>query len=123
MPQVKTATKYRILHSALTVGKGEMKFSTLKYQAGNRIARITLNRPDRLNAVNERMPREYQGRVFAAQVVLTNLASIPPILLAGLLTTLLGPQLVLASTMIVLAAVALWAVAQASLRSPVNANG
>lgn len=72
--------------------------------------------------VHERMPREYQGRVFAAQVVLTNLASIPPILLAGLLTTLLGPQVVLASTMIVLSAVALWAVAQASLRSPVNAD-
>jgi MFS family permease len=33
--------------------------------------------------VNERIPREMQGRVFAAQTVLTNLASIPPILLAG----------------------------------------
>ena len=35
--------------------------------------------------VNERMPRDMQGRVFAAQSVLTNLASIPPILLTGLL--------------------------------------
>ncbi|HEY8171941.1 MAG TPA: MFS transporter, partial [Dehalococcoidia bacterium] len=35
--------------------------------------------------VNERIPHEMQGRVFAAQSVLTNLASIPPILLTGLL--------------------------------------
>lgn len=67
--------------------------------------------------IHERIPLEYQGRVFSAQVVLSNLASIPPILLAGLLTTLLGPDVVLGFTMIILAAVALWAVAQASLRS------
>lgn len=72
--------------------------------------------------VHERIPNEYQGRVFAAQVVLTNLASIPPILLAGLLSALLGAQIVLAATMIVLTAVALWAVAQASLRSTANAD-
>jgi type IV secretory pathway TrbD component len=52
--------------------------------------------------------------------VLTNLASIPPILLAGVLTALVGVQIVLATTVIVLTAVALWAVAQASIRSPVN---
>lgn len=40
--------------------------------------------------VNERIPREMQGRVFAAQSVLTNLASIPPILLTGLLADALG---------------------------------
>jgi hypothetical protein len=72
--------------------------------------------------VHERIPVEYQGRVFSAQVVLSNLASIPPILLAGLLTTLLGPEIVLGFTMIILAAVALWAVAQASLRSTTYAN-
>jgi Na+/melibiose symporter-like transporter len=72
--------------------------------------------------VHERIPHEFQGRVFAAQVVLANLASIPPILLAGFLSTLLGPQIVLAATMIVLSAVALWAVAQASLRSTTYAN-
>ena len=72
--------------------------------------------------VNERMPMEIQGRVFAAQVVLTNLASIPPILLAGLLSALLGVQIVLAATVIVLAAVALWAVAQASIRSTSHAD-
>lgn len=40
--------------------------------------------------VNERIPREMQGRVFAAQSVLTNLASIPPILLTGLLADVIG---------------------------------
>jgi len=40
--------------------------------------------------VNERIPREMQGRVFAAQTVLTNLASIPPILLTGLLADAIG---------------------------------
>ncbi len=40
--------------------------------------------------VNERIPREMQGRVFAAQSVLTNLASIPPILLTGLLADGIG---------------------------------
>ncbi len=40
--------------------------------------------------INERIPREMQGRVFAAQNVLTNLASIPPILLAGLLADIVG---------------------------------
>ncbi|HEY7801470.1 MAG TPA: MFS transporter [Dehalococcoidia bacterium] len=42
------------------------------------------------SVVNERIPREMQGRVFAAQTVLTNLASIPPILLAGLLADALS---------------------------------
>lgn len=40
--------------------------------------------------VNERIPRGMQGRVLAAQGVLTNLASIPPILLTGLLADLVG---------------------------------
>ncbi len=42
------------------------------------------------SVVNERMPREMQGRVFAAQSVLTNLTSIPPILLTGLLADRIG---------------------------------
>jgi MFS family permease len=40
--------------------------------------------------VNERIPREMQGRVLAAQTVLTNLASIPPILLTGLAADFVG---------------------------------
>jgi len=46
------------------------------------------------SVVNERIPREMQGRVFAAQTVLTNLASIPPILLAGLLADALSVTVV-----------------------------
>ncbi|MBI5285676.1 MAG: MFS transporter [Chloroflexi bacterium] len=42
------------------------------------------------STVNERMPVEMQGRVFAGQTVLTNLASIPPILLTGLLADVIG---------------------------------
>ena len=42
------------------------KFSTLKYAVAGRIARITLNRPDRLNAINAAMPREIRRAVDAA---------------------------------------------------------
>ncbi|HVL77043.1 MAG TPA: crotonase/enoyl-CoA hydratase family protein [Noviherbaspirillum sp.] len=46
-----------------------MHFTTLLYEkdANNpRIARITLNRPERLNAINEAMPREIRAAVDAA---------------------------------------------------------
>jgi enoyl-CoA hydratase len=43
-----------------------MTFSTLRYAIDGRIARITLNRPQRLNAINEKMPREIRGAVEAA---------------------------------------------------------
>jgi MFS family permease len=66
--------------------------------------------------VNERTPIQIQGRVFAAQIVLTNLASIPPILLAGLLSEALGVEVVLGATMIVLSTVAVWTGAQARAR-------
>jgi enoyl-CoA hydratase len=43
-----------------------MKFSTLKYAVAGRIARITLNRPARLNAIDDKMPREIRRAVEAA---------------------------------------------------------
>jgi enoyl-CoA hydratase len=43
-----------------------MKFSTLKYAVAGRIARITLNRPARLNAIDDRMPREIRRAIEAA---------------------------------------------------------
>ena len=43
-----------------------MKFTTLKYSVTGRIARITLNRPARLNAINDKMPREIRRAVEAA---------------------------------------------------------
>jgi MFS family permease len=45
--------------------------------------------------VNERIPNEMQGRVLAAQTVLTNLASIPPILITGLTADVFGVEPVL----------------------------
>jgi hypothetical protein len=42
------------------------------------------------STINERMPNEIQGRVLAGQTVLTNLASIPPILLTGILADVIG---------------------------------
>ena len=66
--------------------------------------------------VNERMPVEIQGRVFAAQTVLTNLASIPPILLAGLLSELFGVEPVIFLTIFILVGVAGWALARALSR-------
>jgi enoyl-CoA hydratase len=43
-----------------------MRFSTLKYSVAGRIARITLNRPARLNAIDDKMPREIRRAVEAA---------------------------------------------------------
>jgi len=43
-----------------------MAYKTLKYAVAGRIARITLNRPARLNAINDRMPREIRRAVEAA---------------------------------------------------------
>jgi len=43
-----------------------MRYTTLKYTAAGRIARITLNRPARLNAIDDRMPREIRRAVEAA---------------------------------------------------------
>jgi enoyl-CoA hydratase len=43
-----------------------MRFTTLKYAISGRIARITLNRPARLNAIDDRMPREIRRAVEAA---------------------------------------------------------
>ena len=43
-----------------------MKFQTLLYETHERIARITLNRPDRLNAINQHTGRELREAVEAA---------------------------------------------------------
>ena len=67
--------------------------------------------------VNERMPREMQGRVFAAQSVLTNLASIPPILLTGLLADVIGVSPVFFLVGLVCGALALFYAAR-NLASP-----
>jgi enoyl-CoA hydratase len=43
-----------------------MAYTTLKYAVNGRIARITLNRPQRLNAINRRMPGEIRRAIEAA---------------------------------------------------------
>jgi enoyl-CoA hydratase len=43
-----------------------MAYKTLKYSVAGRIARITLNRPARLNAIDDKMPREIRRAVEAA---------------------------------------------------------
>lgn len=43
-----------------------MRFSTLQYAVAGRIARITLNRPQRLNAIDAKMPGEIRRAVEAA---------------------------------------------------------
>jgi len=45
-----------------------MSYSTLKYETDGRIARITLNRPERLNAINMETPGEIEAAVEAANV-------------------------------------------------------
>lgn len=44
-----------------------MAFSTLRYATDGRIATITLDRPDRLNAIDDRMPREIAAAVSRAE--------------------------------------------------------
>ena len=43
-----------------------MAASTVLYQGEGRIARITLNRPEKLNAINDAMPRELSAAVGEA---------------------------------------------------------
>ena len=43
-----------------------MTFETLLYETAGRIARITLNRPERLNAIGEKMPGELRAAVERA---------------------------------------------------------
>ena len=43
-----------------------MDFATLRYETAGRIARITLDRPERLNAIDEKMPGEIRAAVERA---------------------------------------------------------
>ncbi len=43
-----------------------MDFETIRYERDGRIARITLDRPEKLNAINDDMPRELRAAVEAA---------------------------------------------------------
>jgi MFS family permease len=58
--------------------------------------------------LNERVPVPMQGRVFAAQTVLSNLASIVPLLLAGALADWWGVSPVLIVVAVAVLVIALW---------------
>lgn len=51
--------------------------------------------------INARIPKEIQGRVFSAQNVLSNLAAVPPILIAGAAADVLGVAPVLVITALI----------------------
>lgn len=44
-----------------------MDFTTLLYSVADRVATITLNRPERLNAINDELPRELRAAVEKAE--------------------------------------------------------
>lgn len=44
-----------------------MEFETVLYQVEDRVATITLNRPDRLNAINDQLPSDLRAAVEAAE--------------------------------------------------------
>jgi MFS family permease len=70
--------------------------------------------------LNERVPVPMQGRVFAAQTVLSNLASIVPLLLAGALADWLGVSPVLIAVAVAVLLIALWSAFQ-TMRSGAQA--
>jgi len=64
--------------------------------------------------INERIPLEMQGRVFAAQNVLTNLASVAPLLVAGAFAEVVGSRPVLIGAALVMSLFVGWAALRAS---------
>ena len=56
----------KLFGSGVSAPGAAMKFSTLKYTVKDRVARITLDRPERLNAIDERMPHEIRLAVEQA---------------------------------------------------------
>ena len=73
--------------------------------------------------INERIAGEMQGRVFAALTVLSNLASIVPLLLAGALADWLGVQPVLVAVAALMALFVIWTAWRVRFASPGGAYG
>jgi len=73
--------------------------------------------------LNERIAGEMQGRVFAALTVLSNLASIVPLLLAGALADWLGVQPVLVTVAALMALFVIWTAWRVRFASPGGAYG
>jgi predicted MFS family arabinose efflux permease len=74
--------------------------------------------------INERVPIEMQGRIFAAQAVLANLVAIIPVVLAGLVADALGVEPVLIVSGIAALLAAAWSQARSSrVIAPVHPAG
>jgi MFS family permease len=71
--------------------------------------------------LNERIPINMQGRVFAAQSVLGNMTAIPPVVLASLMADSVGVTPVLVTAGIGALAAAAWARARSSRAVPATA--
>jgi enoyl-CoA hydratase len=65
-PKPKAASKKVVLGDRLASKKADKNYTTLKIAVDGRIATITLNRPERLNAINDEMPGEIRQAVDAA---------------------------------------------------------
>jgi len=63
--------------------------------------------------INERIPLEMQGRVFAAQNVLANVASAAPLVVAGAMADVVGPRPVLVGTAVAMVLLVGWAALRA----------
>jgi MFS family permease len=72
--------------------------------------------------LNERIPLQMQGRIFAAQSVLSNLAAIAPVVLAGIAADVVGVEVVLISAGVVALAAAAWSQARSSRVVPLAAS-
>jgi MFS family permease len=68
--------------------------------------------------LNERIPLNMQGRIFAAQSVLGNMTAIPPVVLASLLADALGVEPVLVFAGLAALVAAAWSRAKASRTVP-----
>jgi MFS family permease len=64
--------------------------------------------------INERIPLEVQGRVFAAQAVLASLCAIPPVLAAGILADIVGVTPVMLVASLIALSVGGWAIGRHS---------
>jgi MFS family permease len=68
--------------------------------------------------INERIPLQMQGRVFAAQSVLSNLAAIVPVVVAGIAADAIGVEVVLICAGVVALLAAAWSQARSSRVAP-----
>lgn len=70
--------------------------------------------------INARMPMEMQGRIFAALTVLSNLASVVPLLVAGALADWVGVRPVLVAVAVIMSLFIIWVAAQPVPPQPVR---